>query len=152
MNFKMIVVFCVGAVSLISPALSKPSISSEIESALRTQCDAWNRGDLTKFMTFYLNSPDTSYTAGGKPPVWGYKALEQRYRNHYGTKRDTMGKLKFSDVKTIDLGDRSALSLGRWHLERSKAPVLDGVYSLVWKRTPTGWKIVHDHTSITPPK
>jgi len=39
--------------------------------------------------------------------------------------------------------------LGHWHLKRDSGDV-GGVFSLVWQRFPEGWKIVHDHTSLTP--
>jgi beta-aspartyl-peptidase (threonine type) len=40
--------------------------------------------------------------------------------------------------------------LGHWHLKREQGDI-GGVFSLVWQKFPDGWKIIHDHTSQTPP-
>jgi len=43
-----------------------------------------------------------------------------------------------------------ALVTGRFHLERTQkgeSKKDDGIFSLVWRKGPQGWKIVLDHTS-----
>ena len=43
-----------------------------------------------------------------------------------------------------------ALVTGKFHLERKargEATKDDGIFSLVWRKGPRGWKIVLDHTS-----
>ena len=43
-----------------------------------------------------------------------------------------------------------AVVTGTFHLERSakgEAKKDDGIFSLVWRKGPTGWKILLDHTS-----
>lgn len=122
-------------------------MKDDVTSVLTRQMEAWNRGDLDDFMTGYLKSPDISYTSGGTV-VWGYEALQRRYINVYGDNKKAMGRLRFSDLKISELGKANALCIGRWHLERTSQPVLDGVYSLVLTRTKDGWKIIHDHTSV----
>lgn len=120
-----------------------------IISLLQMQNDAWNNGDLEKFMTGYLNSPELSFTSDGKE-VWGYEALKERYQKRYGDNRDSMGKLSFSNIKVTTLGKTNALAVGHWHLVReNSSEKLDGTFSIVLVRTEKwGWKILHDHTSI----
>jgi ketosteroid isomerase-like protein len=140
----------IGCFSLIERADSAPAsaaMKKGVEDVLSRQCDAWNRGDLDEFMTGYLDSEDTSFTSGGTE-VWGYKALRDRYQKKYGDNKQTMGKLKFSDLKTIELGPKNALVIGHWHLDPENPPAIDGVFSLVFARTKEGWKVVHDHTSV----
>lgn len=124
------------------------SAQDQITSLLKGQCQAWNRADLSQFMTAYLNSPELSYTAGGKV-VWGYEALKERYEKKYGKSPDSMGKVSFSDLKIQALGQKqdAALVLGNWHLEL-KSETLGGVFSLVLEKHGQNWKIVHDHTSL----
>jgi beta-aspartyl-peptidase (threonine type) len=43
-------------------------------------------------------------------------------------------------------GYDGALAFGRWQLERANDR-LHGRFTLVFRKTPDGWKIVHDHTS-----
>ncbi|MBX9723084.1 MAG: nuclear transport factor 2 family protein [Candidatus Obscuribacterales bacterium] len=126
------------------------SAKDDVAAVLQLQADAWNQGDLDKFMSAYLNSEETSYTSGGTE-VWGYKALHDRYQNKYGKSPETMGKLSFSDLKCFDLGSKNELAIGRWHLEL-KTTTLDGVFSLVLVKSKDGWKILHDHTSLSADK
>ena len=137
------------------PAYSQSSGSKAgeegVAAALKMQSDAWNRGDLDAFMTGYLHSPDTSYASGGTE-VWGYEALRARYQKKYGTSRESMGTLSFSDLKTIMLGKQHALCIGHFHLERKDEKPIDGIFSLVLVSTKDGWKIMHDHSSISPEK
>jgi ketosteroid isomerase-like protein len=126
------------------------SAKDDVTAVLQTQADAWNKGDLDKFMSAYLDSEETSYTSGGTE-VWGYKALHDRYQNKYGKSPETMGKLSFSDLKCFDLGSKNELAIGRWHLEL-KTTTLDGVFSLVLVKGKDGWKILHDHTSLSADK
>ena len=117
----------------------------EIPEVLKTQAEAWNQGDLDKFVASYLNSPDTSYTSAGKE-TWGFEALKKRYEDKYGTSKESMGKLSFSELKIFELGKNNALCIGHWHLKLKEG--MDGVFSLVFTRTDSGWKILHDHTSL----
>ncbi len=48
------------------------------------------------------------------------------------------------------LGADAALILGHWELEREKDRP-GGIFTLVVRRFPEGWRIVHDHTSTVPP-
>ncbi len=122
-----------------------------LPAVLKQQSDFWNKGDLDGFMKSYLNSPKISYTSGGVV-VNGYEALKKRYVEKYGSKKDTMGQLSFSDLKITALGTKDALCIGNWHLERAKQPTLDGVFTLIFSKTNDGWKIIHDHTSAIPEK
>ena len=40
-----------------------------------------------------------------------------------------------------------ALARGQWHLERTKLDNVEGLFTLVLKKFPDGWKIIHDHSS-----
>jgi hypothetical protein len=44
------------------------------------------------------------------------------------------------------LGPEAALARGRWQLIRSKDKP-GGVFTLIFRKLPEGWRIVHDHTS-----
>jgi ketosteroid isomerase-like protein len=44
------------------------------------------------------------------------------------------------------LGDEHALVRGRFRLQmKNDAPT--GIFTLILRKTPAGWRIVHDHTS-----
>ncbi|HEY9684337.1 MAG TPA: nuclear transport factor 2 family protein [Drouetiella sp.] len=126
-----------------------PSISTEIENTLQSQADAWNAGDLDKFMTAYLKSLDITFvSADGE--MRGYEDLAARYRIKYGNSKETMGKLSFSNLQVQPLGDNNALCIGHWLVERADHTKLEGMFTLVLTKVDGTWKIIHDHTSLFP--
>ncbi len=108
---------------------------------------AWNRGDLEAFASYYDDSPQTTFI-GRDVTRGGTKAILDRYRKGYPT-REKMGTLTYSDLETRPLADGLALMTGRFALQRTAAGGGDssGRFTLIWKKTPAGWKIIHDHTS-----
>jgi beta-aspartyl-peptidase (threonine type) len=121
---------------------------SAIERVLRMQQDAWNRHDLEGFMAGYWNSPDLTFFSGVKESK-GWQATLDRYRATYASPGREMGKLDFSDLRIEVLGADAAFVRGVWHLTLTvpdgKAP--HGRFTLVFRKFPDGWKIIHDHTS-----
>lgn len=119
----------------------------EVHAVLNHQVMAWNKGDIEDFMTTYLDSPSLSFTSPGGT-TRGYRNVLARYRSRYDS-REKMGTLRFLvDEVRIVSGD-VALALGQFHLTRTKSAGgnSSGRFSLVLKKTPQGWKIIHDHTS-----
>lgn len=124
------------------------SVSAGAEAAIRqvldAQAAAWNRGDVEAFMEGYWKSDATTFSSTSGV-ARGWQALLERYKRSYPD-RKAMGRLTFSDLEITTLGPDAAFVLGRWQLEReSDRP--GGVYTLVLRRFPEGWRIVHDHTS-----
>jgi len=118
----------------------------DVIKVLLRQEAAWNRGDLDGFAEGYKNSPDTLFI--NTQVQRGYDSMLAAYHRNYPNK-EAMGTLAFSDLEVHPLGDGFALCIGRFHLERSKKAGgnSDGLFSLVFEKTPAGWKIVVDHTT-----
>ena len=125
-------------------AASSDEQAQPIRTVLGAQQTAWNRGDIPAFLEGYWNSPELTF-AGSDGIVRGYDGLLARYRRSYPDKQ-TMGELDFSGLEIRPLGPTAALVLGQWHLKRQAGDV-GGVFSLVFRRFPDGWRIIHDHTS-----
>lgn len=123
------------------------SVKEDIAALLKGQADAWNRGDLDAFLQGYLKSDQISYVSSDSD-IHGYEALRERYEKKYGNRKETMGRLSFSDLKVSELGKDNALCLGKWHLDRDGKAAINGIFSLVLARTSAGWRIIHDHTSV----
>jgi ketosteroid isomerase-like protein len=122
--------------------------AAEIRAVLNAQVSAWNRGDLDAFMNGYARSNDTAFV-GGDGVTRGWQTVLDRYRKKYSD-RAQMGTLTFSDLEITPISSDAALVLGRWALKRQKdAP--HGYFTLVFRRTSDGWRLVHDHTSAAPP-
>jgi ketosteroid isomerase-like protein len=117
---------------------------TEIQSVLHAQQDAWNRGDIDAFMNGYARSPSTVFIAADEVRR-GWETVRARYRQKYSD-RTKMGTLRFSDVEIMPLSPDAAVVLGRWRLTRANDEP-HGRFTLIFRRLPEGWRIVHDHTS-----
>jgi uncharacterized GH25 family protein/ketosteroid isomerase-like protein len=120
---------------------------AEIVTILEAQDAAWNRGDIEGFVNYYWKSGGLTFSgAGGVTRGWG--GLLERYRRTYPDLA-AMGKLSFSDLEIRMLAPDAALVLGRWRLDRQR-DTPGGVFTLVVRKLPEGWRVVHDHTSSDP--
>jgi beta-aspartyl-peptidase (threonine type) len=117
-----------------------------IERVLRTQQNAWNRHDLEGFMAGYWNSPELTFFSGAKEQQ-GWQATIDRYLATYGSPGHEMGQLEFSGLRIEVLGQQAAFVRGSWKLTMSTGKNPHGLFTLVFRKFPDGWKIVHDHTS-----
>ena len=119
----------------------------EVRKLLKDSEDAWNRGDLVTFASYYDDSPETTFI-GREVTHGGPKEVLARYRRGYSTP-EKMGKLTFSEIEVRPLGEGYALANGKFSLKRTAEGGGDtsGRFTLVLRRTPSGWKIIHDHSS-----
>lgn len=118
--------------------------ATEIRGVMAAQVAAWNRGDIDGFMDGYARSEATEFVSGDKL-TRGWRIVRDRYRKKYDT-REKMGRLTFSDIKITPLSANFAIVLGRWRLVRH-GDKPHGIFTLLFRRTPAGWRIIHDHTS-----
>lgn len=115
----------------------------EILTVLEKQKEAWNQGDLKGYMAYYWHSDELTFQSGDRR-VKGWETLYERYSKSYG--QGNMGRLDFTDLEIKMLGNGHALALGCWSVE-VKAEKKGGVFTLILKKFPEGWRIIHDHTS-----
>ncbi len=119
---------------------------SSILAVLSAQAEAWNRGDLDRFLEGYSRSDRTVF-AGGDQVHRGFEAMAARYRRTYDSP-EKMGRLAFSNLAFESIETGRAVVTGSWELEiagQAKRP--GGVFTLIFRCLPEGWRIVHDHTS-----
>jgi uncharacterized protein (TIGR02246 family) len=124
-----------------------PNSVAEIQSVLSAQQDAWNRGDIDAFMNGYARSALTVFVSEDEVRR-GWETVRDRYRLKYSD-RAKMGTLSFSDIEVTMLSPDAAVVLGSWRLKRANDEP-HGRFTLIFKRLPEGWRIVHDHTSAAP--
>ena len=132
--------------SMVAVAGDDTAARSAIGRVLQTQQDAWNRQDLESFMAGYWNSPDLTFFSGASIAS-GWQGALERYRKTYQGAGKEMGKLEFSELRIESLGKDSAFVRGAWHLTMSDGKTPHGLFTLIFRRFPDGWKIIHDHTS-----
>jgi uncharacterized protein (TIGR02246 family) len=112
---------------------------------LQQQQDAWNRHDLEGFMRGYWNSTDLTFVSGTNV-TRGWRSTLERYRRAYQAQGKEMGKLELSELEVQPLGPGAAFARGAFHLAMSGGQQPHGRFTLVFRKFPEGWRIVHDHT------
>jgi len=125
---------------------SGEQVTLAVQQVLEQQQDAWNHHDLEGFMAGYWNSPELTFFSGAKATS-GWQSTIERYRKAYQSEGREMGKLEFSDLNIQPLASDAALVRGAWHLTMSDGKTTHGLFTLIFRKFPDGWKIVHDHTS-----
>ena len=117
-----------------------------IRKVIEDQQTAWNRRDLEGFMAGYWNSPDLTFFSGAHESK-GWQAALDRYKKSYQSAGHEMGKLEFANLRIEMLGPEAAFVRGEFHLTMSDGKTPHGLFTLVFRKFPEGWKIVHDHSA-----
>ena len=132
------------ALALLDAAPS--TAEADIAATLNAQVEAWNRGDLEGFMQGYWSSPELTFSSGGSQTK-GWQPTLERYRRRYQSAGNEMGKLSFDDLQITLLASGAGFVRGRWRLTMSDGKQPGGLFTLILRRMPQGWRIIHDHTS-----
>jgi ketosteroid isomerase-like protein len=127
-----------------SPTPTQDENKAAIRRVIEEQQIAWNHGDIDGFMEGYWRSRDTMFVSGDTV-TRGWQTVHDRYKSKYSN-REKMGQLTFSDLEVRMFGYDGAFVFGRWQLDRA-SDTPHGRFTLIFRKTPDGWKIVHDHTS-----
>jgi beta-aspartyl-peptidase (threonine type) len=145
--FISLIILAVGF--CISGCRTKSSNEDEtraIRQMLDRQVDDWNKHDLDGFANGYWNSPNLVFQSGTSKTE-GWNGMRERYRKSYQGDGKEMGHLDFTSIEITMLGDDSAYARGQWKLTMADGKQPGGLFTLILRRFPAGWKIVHDHTS-----
>lgn len=127
------------------PAPAAVATEASVNRVLSDQVAAWNRKDLEGYMAGYWKSPEltfyacTTLTSGWQPTL-------DRYRKRYQGEGKEMGTLSFDGVTVQALGPESALARGAWLLNMVDGKNLRGLFTVILRHFPEGWRIVHDHS------
>ena len=125
---------------------SSDTARASIRKVIEGQQAAWNRQDLEAFMAGYWNSPDLTFFSGARE-TQGWQAALDRYKKSYQSAGHEMGKLEFANLRIEILGSDSAFVRGEFHLTMSDGKTPHGLFTLIFRKFPDGWKIIHDHSS-----
>jgi uncharacterized protein (TIGR02246 family) len=134
--------------ALLLPVVSQAAgPEAEIRAVLAAQEAAWNRADVAAFMEGYEKSADLTFS-GTNGVTRGWQNVLERYRQRYPG-AEAMGRLQYSEIEVRLIGSEAALVLGRFSLTRTEKAGgnASGHFSLVFRKTTAGWRIIHDHTS-----
>ncbi len=117
-----------------------------IRKVIEDQQAAWNRHDLEAFMAGYWKSPELTFFSGAHESK-GWQAALDRYQKNYQGAGHEMGKLEFANLRIEMLGPDAAFVRGEFHLTMSDGKTPHGLFTLVFRKFPEGWKIIHDHSA-----
>jgi beta-aspartyl-peptidase (threonine type) len=117
---------------------------AEVLKVLEVQQRLWNAGDIRGFMDFYWRSEELTFQSGGGDLLRGWDALLARYERTYPS--GARGVLAFEKLDVRPLGPEAAYVTGRFKLALADGQTKSGAFTLVFRRLPEGWRIVHDHT------
>ncbi len=120
--------------------------ATAIRRLLDRQVEDWNRKDLDGFLEGYWHAPGVVFQSGAER-FDGFEALRTRYRKSYQAEGREMGRLAFTGLEVVVLGPDAALARGRFQLSMSDGKRPTGLFTLILRKRPEGWRIVHDHTS-----
>ncbi|MFZ0212037.1 MAG: nuclear transport factor 2 family protein [Candidatus Acidiferrales bacterium] len=124
-----------------------PPEAFAIKSVLEQQVAGWNRGDIPAFMQGYWNSEQTEFVSASGIFL-GWQAVLDRYLHSYPN-RAAMGHLTFSGIEVHVLCPDAAYVVGKFRLDRENDNP-EGVFTLIFRKFPEGWRIVNDHTTAYP--
>ncbi len=124
--------------------LDAETIEIIVRTILDQQVRDWNEGQVEKFMRGYAQTETTRFASGSDVSL-GWRSVLERYKKKYPD-RQSMGRLVFSQVEVTPLSTDAALAFGRWQLDKG-ASKPSGLFTLLFRNTKEGWRIVHDHTS-----
>ena len=123
---------------------SEAAAADQVRQVLRAGEAAWNEGSIEGYMATYWKSPELRFASGGQM-TRGWQETCDRYLKGYPD-RAAMGRLAFSDLEVTVLSADAAVAFGAWKLTRAQDQP-QGLFTLLLRRFPDGWRIVHDHTS-----
>lgn len=106
--------------------------------------EAWNRGDLPGHLAIYDESVTCMTQTGPRP---GIAPIAAAFGATYFKGDRPTPHLRMEQIVLRALGNDSALMTGRYVLQGAGESEQSGWFTLIWRRTDSGWKVVHDHAN-----
>jgi micrococcal nuclease len=127
-------------------AAAGQSVDDAIRAEVARYVAAINGGDAGAVAALYRDAPGTSSVGDGQiHHGW------QRVAGLLGDVYQAAGTIRMTtdSIVVTALGNDAAIAVLRyqWVVGRSNDQPVNGAMTLVYARTPRGWRVVHDHTS-----
>lgn len=149
-RFIATVILLVASLTSCSERSTEPTLSKGEQDAIlevmEKQATAWNSGDIEGYMEAYLKDPELRI-ASDRGLSRGWTHIMELYASNYPTS-EMMGELSYKDIQITPLPPDHAQVFGRYVLSRPEPiPTSTGHYTLLFKKTSDGWRIIHDHST-----
>lgn len=119
------------------------NLEAELLPLIEATAAAWNRADLDGHVSAYADSAE--FMAPG--PLVGRDRIKASLLRSFWRDGRPVQQLRYEQIQVRPLGPNFALMTGHCVLSGGGRPDYTCWFSLVWQRTPAGWKIIHDHSS-----
>ena len=116
---------------------------TEVIRLMHQSSEDWNKADLDAFMALYDTAATFMFSTG---PV-GLDKMRANYERGFFKDGKPIQQLRFEDLETRSLGADHILLTGKFILSGNNLPDRKGIYTLVFVKRSSGWKILHDHSS-----
>jgi uncharacterized protein (TIGR02246 family) len=122
------------------------TVEDQIRAEVSRYVGAINRGDPQAIAALYLNDTKTSSLGDGQI-YRGWQTIAELLREVY-SQAGTI-EMTVDSVSVFPLGTDVALAVMRyqWLIGRASPERGTGAMTLLYTRTPRGWRVAHDHTS-----
>jgi hypothetical protein len=136
--------------STVGGGFRKSSDATAIKATLDTTAAGWNRGELPVYLSAYV---DSSTAMGSTGLVRGVRGIEGQMRAGYWRNGRPTQKLTYDHLEIRPIGPDQAIVTGQYILIGEGVPNRTGWFTTIWVRVPlggnppTGWRMVHDHSS-----
>lgn len=120
------------------PSADADAIKAELDSTAA----GWNRNDLARYMAAY----DTSMRSMTRTGPVGLAATETAIKNAFWKDGKANQQLRYEGVEVRKLGADFAICTGHFILSGNGLKDIGGWFSTVWMRTPSGWRMILDHS------
>ncbi len=143
----------VGALALVLPEelASQSGLSREIAAEVTRYVEAVNSGDARRVADLYLRRPGVT-SAGDGEITRGWSEIATLLRDFMGALGSVTMTTDSLSVSPVGSDGAVAVFKYRWVAVRDRdTTTYDGAMTLVYERTPQGWRVVHDHTSTLLP-
>jgi uncharacterized protein (TIGR02246 family) len=135
------VVGCAAQPALV--AVTPASDVAAIRAVFDTTAAGWNRGDLSAYLSAYTSSATTMGRTG---LVHGPGEIGDQMRAGFWKTGRPDQILNYAHLEVRPLGPDHALATGEYILSGAGKPDRTGWFTTIWERTPTGWRMIHDHS------
>jgi micrococcal nuclease len=130
--------------------LRAQDVASEVRTEVTRYVQAVNAGNPDGLAALYLRDRATGSLGGGQV-YRGWKSVADLLAEIY----DAVGTIHMTvdSVTVLPLGKDAAVAFFRyvWVFGNQPDQLARGAMTIVYVRTPAGWRVAHDHTSSLPP-
>jgi micrococcal nuclease len=127
------------------------TVEDQIRTEVGRYVTAINSGDSRTVAALYVNDPRTSSVGDGDIHR-GWQRIADLLRNVYEQAGSVRMTADHVDVMTLGNDAAVAVLQHHWAVGDPHARPFIGAMTLVYTRTPQGWRVAHDHTSTLQPR